>query len=110
MTGLPPAQVSVGSPVTRVPTGQVAGTAWTECHHVSDELVAHDDVAIGVPCEYAGRSDGLRVVHVVHIGRADCSTDRTDQRLTFSRHWIGGLTDLQAAAPQHHSTHVRALR
>jgi hypothetical protein len=43
------------------------------------------------------------MVHEVNVGSADRGAERLQQQLALSGNRIGGFTDVQLAASQHHS-------
>ena len=73
----------------------------------TDELVAEHDVAIHVVERAAGRvvDPHLRVIHEMHVRRADRGAQRSQQQLAGTGNRVGDLTDIEPPVAQHHSTH-----
>src|ERR1700749_4840 len=73
----------------------------------TDELVAEHDVAIHVVERAAGRvvDPHLRVIHEMHVRRADRGAQRSQQQLAGTGNRVGDLTDTEPPVAQHHRTH-----
>ena len=91
----------MGMLVTRVPIGNWSEHPAAVADDLADELVAHHDVAVGVPDEHPRGVVRVRMVHVVDVRRADGGAHRSHQQLTGTGHRVGRLADLEASATQH---------
>src|SRR6202011_1733788 len=90
-----------------------AGTDWILFGAVrripddlADKLVAENDVAVGVIERAAGRivDPHLRVIHEMHVRRADRGAQRSQQHLAGTGNRVSDLTDTEPPVAQHHST------
>ena len=101
ITCMPSDRVSVGMLVTLCADRELVRTAWPVGDDFADELVAHHDVAIGIPHEHAGCVVRIRMIHVVDVRCADRRAERPQQQLARTRHGIRRLTNLEVSASQH---------
>lgn len=84
--------------------GELVGATGTVPDDLTHEFVTEHDVALGVIQRAAGRVvDGeFRVVHEMHVGRADGGAQRAQQQLALAGDGVRGLADLQPTVSQHH--------
>ena len=94
----PPSTNRIGIDVTRAPIGKARYTQ-ARGHDLANELMTHDDVAVGVVQRAASRViDGkFGVVHEMDVGGADRCAERLQQKITLPGNGIGGLTNGQPA-------------
>ena len=93
------------------PDWELIGASRSVGDDLADELVAHHDVALGVPHEQPRRVVRIRMVHVVDVGGAHGGADRLEQQLAVARHRIRRLAHLETSTTQHCGTHrVSPLR
>src|SRR5262249_26481008 len=86
-----------------------AGTLRAVGDDIANELVAKDDVAVGV-VDHPRRSahgDRIVVIHEVHVGCADRRTHRADEQLARSGDRIRRLSDLELPVAEHDRAHQR---
>jgi hypothetical protein len=79
--------------------------------HLADELMAKHDVAVRVVERPPRRviDTEIRVVHEMHVRRADRGTQCAQQELAGTGYRVGSFADLQLATPQHHCSHLNRL-
>ena len=82
-------------------------TAGPVTDDLADELVTHDDVAVGVVKRPSGRvvDREFRMVHEVDVGRTDRGAQGLEEQITRSWDRIRGVPDSQLAALQYDCTH-----
>jgi hypothetical protein len=76
---------------------------------LADEFMAEDDVAVRVVERAAGRvvDAHLRVIHEMHVRRADRGAQCSQQQLARAGNRVGDLSDVEPTVTQHHRTHPR---
>ncbi len=96
------ARIRIGMLVTRMPTGKSSEQSgpWPTTSPMNSW-----PMTVSRSASHTNRRRGVRMVHVVHVRRADRRAERLDQQFAATRHRIGGLPHLEPAVAQHDGAH-----